>query len=85
MSGPRVALAALWKDLLLDLRARDRLGHMIVFSALVVVLLSLARPTSAPSASAWIPTLLWVVFLFTSLLGLGRSFQSESEDSWPGS
>ena len=36
-AGPRVAAAVLGKDLLLDWRSRDRLGHMAVFSALVVV------------------------------------------------
>ncbi len=43
-AGPRVAAAVLGKDLLLDLRSRDRLGHMAVFSALVVVLLSITLP-----------------------------------------
>ena len=37
MIGPRVAGAVLGKDLMLDLRSRDRLGHMLVFAALVVV------------------------------------------------
>jgi heme exporter protein B len=79
MSGPRVAYAVLRKDLLLDLRSRDRLGHMMVFSALVVVLLSISLPTTGPATQAWVPVLLWVVFLFTSLLGLSRSFRAETE------
>ncbi len=80
MNGPRVALAVLQKDLLLDLRSRDRLGHMAVFAALLVVVLSITLPTATPATRAWIPPLIWIVFLFTSLLGLGRSFQAESED-----
>jgi len=79
VSGPRVAAAVLAKDLLLDLRSKDRLGHMAVFAALVVVLLSISLPSGTPATRVWIPTLIWVVFLFTSLLGLGRSFQAESE------
>lgn len=78
--GPRVALAVLAKDLRLDLRSRDRLGHMAVFAALVVVLLALALPGSRSARADWIPALLWVVFLFTALLGLSRSFQAETED-----
>ena len=74
--GPRIAMAVLRKDLLLDLRTRERLGHMAVFAALVVVLLGLTLPTSRAARSDWIPALLWIVFLFTSLLGLSRSFQA---------
>jgi heme exporter protein B len=73
-----VAVAVLRKDLLLDLRSRDRLGHMMVFAALVVVLLGIALP-SGRAARAWLPVLLWVVFLFSSLLGLARSFAAETE------
>jgi heme exporter protein B len=77
-AGPRVAAAVLRKDLLLDLRSRDRLGHMAVFSALVVVLLSITLPAAKRGTEHWIPALMWIVFLFTSLLGLARSFQSET-------
>ncbi len=80
MNGPRVAAAVLGKDLRLDLRSKDRLGHMAVFAALIVVVLSITLPTPNSATRAWIPALIWVVFLFTSLLGLGRSFQAESED-----
>lgn len=80
MSGPRVALEVFRKDLRLDLRSRDRLGHMGVFALLVVALLSIVVPVSKSERLSWSPALLWVVMLFTSLLGLGRSFQSESEE-----
>ncbi|MFQ5514126.1 MAG: heme exporter protein CcmB [Myxococcota bacterium] len=80
MTGPRVAVAVLRKDLLLDLRSRDRMGHMLVFAALVIVLLSIVLPDVDARTRAWIPALVWIVFLFTSLLGLGRSFQAENED-----
>jgi heme exporter protein B len=79
LSGPRIALAVLWKDIQLDLRTRDRLGHMAIFSALVVVLLSISLPLPGPETRPWLPVLLWVVVLFASLLGLSRSFQTETE------
>ncbi len=79
MSGARVALEVFAKDLRLDLRSRDRLGHMAVFALLVVALISIVVPASKPERLAWSPALLWVVLLFTSLLGLARSFQSETE------
>ena len=79
MRGPSVARAVLAKDLLLDFRTRDRLGHMAVFALLIVALLSIVVPGSRTERLAWSPALLWVVLLFTSLLGLSRSFQSETE------
>jgi heme exporter protein B len=79
VSGLRVALAVLGKDVLLDLRARDRLGHMAVFTALVVVVISIALEGVRTEDPAFLPTLAWVVFLFASLLGLGRSFAAEVE------
>ena len=80
MSGPRIAAAVLQKDLRLDLRSRDRLGHMAVFALLVVALLSIFAPSAKAERLAWTPALLWVVLLFTSLLGLARAFQSETEE-----
>ncbi len=79
MNGPRVAAAVLGKDLRLDLRSWDRLGPMGVFTALVMVLLFIALPTASAATPSWIPALIWMMFLLTSLLGLGRSFQAESE------
>jgi len=80
LNGARVALEVFRKDLRLDLRSRDRLGHMAMFALLVVALLSIVIPASKPERAAWSPALLWVVMLFTSLLGLARSFQSETEE-----
>ena len=48
MNGRTVAAEVLRKDLLLDLRSRDRLGHMAVFALLVVALLSIVLPASKP-------------------------------------
>jgi heme exporter protein B len=80
LSGPSVALEVFAKDLRLDLRSRDRVGHMAVFALLVVALLSIVLPASKTERLSWSPALLWVVMLFTSLLGLARAFQSETEE-----
>ena len=77
--GPSIAWAILRKDLLLDLRSRDRLGHMMLFSAIVSILLSIALPQVTRSLARWLPALMWVVFLLSSILGLSRSFQAELE------
>ena len=78
-AGPRVALAVFAKDLRLDLRSGDRLGHMAVFAAMLVALLSITLPEGTAATRAWLPALAWIVFLLTALLGLQRSFQAEVE------
>jgi heme exporter protein B len=79
MNGSRVAAAIFTKDLRLDFRTRERIGHMAVFALLVVALLSIVLPSSKAERLAWSPALLWVVLLLTSLLGLARSFAAEAE------
>ncbi|MBY0401200.1 heme exporter protein CcmB, partial [Myxococcota bacterium] len=71
----------LWKDLLCEWRSRDRLVAMIVFSLLVVVVFQFAWP-NVPNAqtAALAPGVLWVIYLFAALLGLGRTFTLELEN-----
>jgi len=74
-------LAVLWKDLLTEWRSRDRVVAMLVFSALVVVVFHFALPGGATAgARAHAPGLLWVAYVFTALLGLGRAFSLELEN-----
>jgi heme exporter protein B len=75
------ALALLWKDLLCEWRSRDRLVAMIVFSILVVVVFQFAWPTAPrEQTEALAPGVLWVIYLFAALLGLGRTFTLELEN-----
>ncbi len=76
-----VALALLWKDLLCEWRSRDRVIAMIVFSILVVVVFQFAWPDRAPDQTrALAPGVLWVIYLFAALLGIGRTFTAELEN-----
>lgn len=76
-----VALALLWKDLVCEWRSRDRIVAMIVFSILVVVVFQFAWPSiSKEETQALAPGVLWVVYLFAALLGLGRTFTPELEN-----
>jgi heme exporter protein B len=76
-----VALALLWKDLLCEWRSRDRVIAMVVFSILVVVVFQFAWPEIEPEQTrALAPGVLWVIYLFAALLGLGRTFTAELEN-----
>jgi heme exporter protein B len=73
----RQLLALVWKDLIVELRTRERIAAMGAFTVLVGVLFnygldrSIIRPQDV--ASGWI----WMTIIFTGLLGLGRTFELE--------
>ncbi len=73
-----VLLAMLWKDLTIELRSRDRVVAMVVFSLLVVMVFHLSLPEGDARDTA--PGLLWIAYVFAALLGLGRSFSLELEN-----
>lgn len=78
----RVVLAILWKDLVTEWRARDRLFAMLVFALLVVVAFHFALPagTAGDPIQTNAAGLLWVAYIFAALLGLNRSFAQELEN-----
>ena len=76
-----VFLAVLWKDLLTEWRSLDRVLAMLLFSGLMVVVFHFSLPGGATAeARANAPGLLWVAYVFSAMLGLGRSFAIELEN-----
>lgn len=69
------AIAA--KDLRAEVRAKEVLSTMIAFSVLAVVVFGLAFDLRVPEAEMVVPGVLWVVVLFSGILGLNRTFGSE--------
>ena len=65
------------KDILLELRGRDTLPAMVLFVIGGLVVFHFAVPTDTSDAVG--TGLLWVVILFTALLGLVRAFVAERE------
>jgi heme exporter protein B len=77
----RVLLAVLRKDLVVEWRGRDRVAAMLVFSLVVVVVFQFAAPAGAlPEERRHLPGLLWVAWIFASILGLNRAFALELEN-----
>lgn len=77
----RVLLAVFSKDLVTEWRSRDRIVAMAVFSLLVVVIFHFALPgATGREIRSNTPGLLWVAYVFSALLGLGRSFGQEQEN-----
>ena len=72
--------AMTWKDVTVELRARERINAMLFFAALVLFIFNFALGPDREKLREVAPGLLWLAFLFTGMLGLGRSFQAEREN-----
>lgn len=74
-------LGKLWaiavKDLRAEIRAKEIFSTMAAFSALAIVIFGMAFDLRVPNPVMIVPGVLWVVVLFTGILGLNRSFGAE--------
>jgi len=81
----REAMAVAWKDFRLELRTRERLSSMIVFSLMVMVSFRFAFSFFAVHAddparsTALVPPILWIAFFFAGMLGLAPAFSKETD------
>ena len=71
--------AIAWKDLLIELRSRERVGSMAGFTALVGVLFNFAIDWTAVRPDEIASALIWVTVIFGGTLGLGRTFELEAQ------
>ena len=77
----RAALAIFRKDLLLELRGKEVVVTLTVFSFLVLTLFSFSAVPGSAAPKEMAPGVLWITFLFAGILGLGRTFDRERENS----
>jgi heme exporter protein B len=68
------------KDLSIEFRTRSAFLSAIVFALLGLVIFYYAWDPTAVTATDLAPGVLWVIFTFSGLLGLHRSFGVETED-----
>ncbi|UCG39224.1 MAG: heme exporter protein CcmB [bacterium] len=76
----RPALAILRKDLLLELRGREVIVTLTVFSFLVLTLFSFSAVPGSAAPGEMAPGILWITCLFAGILGLNRAFDREREN-----
>jgi heme exporter protein B len=72
--------AIVWKDLLLELRTRERVVAMGAFAVLAAVLFHYSIDRTAVQPQDIAAGLIWMTIVFGGLLGVGRTFHLESED-----
>lgn len=74
------ALLIARKDLAIEFRTRSAFLSVLVFALLGIVIFYFAWDATAVSAADLAPGVLWVIFTFSGLLGLHRSFGVEQEE-----
>src|SRR3954468_4557768 len=77
-------MSAAWsiarKDLAIEYRTRSAFFSAVIFALLGLVIFYFAWDPTAVSVTDLAPGVLWVIFTFSGLLGLHRSFGVESDD-----
>lgn len=72
--------AIVWKDLLLELRTRERIAAMGAFAVLAGVLFNFSIDATIVRAQDIAAGLVWMTIVFGGLLGIGRTFYLEAQD-----
>jgi len=75
----RQTLILVWKDVLIDLKRKDNLLSMILFAILTLLLFQFAMEEVPEMFQIALPGVIWIVFLMSGVLGLGKSFVQEME------
>lgn len=80
LSTAGAALLIARKDLTIEFRTRSAFLSATVFALLAIVIFYFAWDPTAVPAQDLAPGVLWVIFTFSGLLGLHRSFGVEHDD-----
>lgn len=75
----RAVMAIAWKDLSAELRSRELISSMLVFSLLVILIFYFALELDVKARNGITAGALWVTFAFAGTLGLNRSMAVEKD------
>jgi heme exporter protein B len=85
VSFARRALAVVRKDLLVERRSKETLNALLFFALLLLFVFQFALGPDRERLAGVLPGVLWLGFILSGLLALGRSFLVEREhDCWEG-
>ncbi len=73
-------MAILRKDIIMELRTKEMIISMFLFVMLTMVIFNYAFGAETTDLTAFGGGLLWLAFLFASMLGLNRSFVHEKDE-----
>lgn len=80
MKFMRNAIAILRKDVLLEIRGKESLSLMLFLSLLFLVIFNFALDIDKDNISSLAPGILWVIFTFSGILGMGRTSMAERDE-----
>jgi heme exporter protein B len=81
----RRAAVVAWKDLLVERRSKETLNALLFFSLLLLFVFQFALGPDRDRLAGVLPGVLWLGFILSALLALGRTFLIEREhDCWEG-
>jgi heme exporter protein B len=81
----RRALVVAWKDVLVERRSKETLNALVFFALLLLFVFQFALGPDRERLAGVLPGVLWLGFVLSGLLALGRSFLVEREhDCWEG-
>ena len=72
--------ALLRKDVLIEIKSREMIISMFLFSIIVILIFNFAFEADVKTVKRLSPGLMWVTFLFFGVLGMNRSFTLEKEN-----
>ena len=73
----------MWKDLLVERRSKETLNALFFFALLLLFVFQFTLGPDRERLAGALPGLLWLGFILSGLLGLGRAFVVEREnDCW---
>ncbi|MBN1994147.1 MAG: heme exporter protein CcmB [Anaerolineae bacterium] len=75
----RKVLAIVGKDITTELRTKEMVGAMFVFSLLILFIFNFAFDLRADNVQTLAPGVLWIAITFAGMLGLSRSFILERD------
>jgi heme exporter protein B len=85
VSYTRRALVVAWKELLVERRSKETLNGLLFFSLLLLFVFQFALGPDRERLGGVLPGVLWLGFILSGLLALGRTFLVEREhDCWEG-
>lgn len=71
--------AVIWKDLMTELRSKELISGMLVFSLLVIFIFNFALEMDARTRNSITAGVIWVTLIFAGTIGLNRSMAVEKD------
>ncbi len=75
------ALVIFKKDILLEMRGKESLSLMLFLALLLLVIFNFAMDIGKDNVAFLAPGVLWVIFSFSGILGMGRTSMAERDDA----